>query len=79
MWTTSGILGLILMLLASAEKNGRKQPSLTPNTALRVAFNNSEMLQEVNSGSIYYSRRVITIFVKSLGPSVWVAKGVKRS
>ena len=49
--TISGLIGLGLMLFASAESNGGKQPSLnseTALTALSVEFKDTETLQEVN-------------------------------
>ena len=49
MKTMPGIIGLLLMLLASMEANGRNKQSLTAETDLRVEFNETEtMLQEVN-------------------------------
>ena len=49
MKTILGIIGLVLMLLASMEANDKKMESLTAETALRVKFNETEtMLQEVN-------------------------------
>ena len=52
MWTIPGLLGLVLMLLASAETKSRKLQSLTSDTAARI-FNNTEILQEVNTGSAH--------------------------
>ena len=49
--TISGLIGLGLMLFASAESNGGKQPSLNSGralTALSVEFKDTETLQEVN-------------------------------
>ena len=49
--TISGLIGLGLMLFASAESNGGKQASLNSGralTALSVEFKDTEMLQEVN-------------------------------
>ena len=49
MRTIPGIIGLVLILLASMEVNGKKKQSLPAETALRVQFNETEtMLQEVN-------------------------------
>ena len=49
MKTIPGVIGLVLMLLASMEANGKKKESLTAETALRVEFKETEtMLQEVN-------------------------------
>ena len=49
MKTMPGIIGLLLMLLASMEANGRNKQSLTAETDLRVEFNETETtLQEVN-------------------------------
>ena len=49
MKTMPGIIGLLLMLLASMEANGRNKQSLTAETDLRVEFNETEItLQEVN-------------------------------
>ena len=53
MWTIPGLLGLVLMLLASAETKSRKLQSLTSDTAARIEFNNTEILQEVNTGSAH--------------------------
>ena len=57
MWTTSGLLGLVLMLLASAETKSRQQQSLTSDTAVRIELNSTEKLQdqEVNTGSTHNS------------------------
>ena len=41
------------MLLASAETKSRKLQSLTSDTAARIEFNNTEILQEVNTGSAH--------------------------
>ena len=62
MWTIPGLLGLVLMLLASAEANSRLQQYITSDTALRQGFNNTEQLQEVNTGN--YSLKHITIASK---------------
>ena len=64
MWTIPGlVIGLVLMLLASAETNGGNQQSPTSDTALRVEFNDAKMLQEVNTGSIHYSDSHIPILI----------------
>ena len=47
MWTIPGLVGLVLMLIASAETNGGNQQSLRFETDLK--FDDTEMLQEVNS------------------------------
>ena len=57
-WTISCQLGLVLMLLASVEANS----SLQQYSALRQEFNNTEQLQEVNTGN--YSLKHITIASK---------------
>ena len=64
MWTIPGlVIGLVLMLLASAETNGGNQQSPTSDTALQVEFNDAKMLQEVNTGKIHYSdSQIHTIF-----------------
>ena len=50
MWTMPCLIGLLLMLLASAETNtSGNQQSLKSETTLAVEFDDSEMLQEVNS------------------------------
>ena len=49
MWTIPGLVGLVLMLIASAETNSGNQQSLKSETTLAVEFDDSEMLQEVNS------------------------------
>ena len=51
MWTIPGLLGLVLMLLASAEANSSLQQYFNSDTALRQEFNNTEQLQEVNTGN----------------------------
>ena len=57
-WTISCQLGLVLMLLASVEANS----NLQQYSALRQEFNNTEQLQEVNTGN--YSLKHITIASK---------------
>ena len=47
MWTIPGLVGLVLMLIASTETNGGNQQSLRFETDLK--FDDTEMLQEVNS------------------------------
>ena len=43
-----GLLGLVLMLLASAETKSGQQQSFQSDNGLRIEFNNTEKLQEVN-------------------------------
>ena len=62
MWTIPGLLGLVLMLLASAETKSRKLQSLTSDTAARIEFNNTEILQEVNTGSAHNLDSIHTLF-----------------
>ena len=50
-WTISCLLGLVLMLLASAEAKSGLQQYFTSDTALRQEFNNTEQLQEVRTGN----------------------------
>ena len=52
MWTTTGLVGLVLMLLASVETKSNKEQSLETNNGLRIEFNNPEELQEVNINSM---------------------------
>ena len=46
MWTIPGLVGLVLMLIVSAEPNGGNQQSLRFETDLK--FDDSEIIQEVN-------------------------------
>ena len=52
MWTKPGLVGLVLMLLASVETKSNKEQSLETNNGLRIEFNNPEELQEVNINSM---------------------------
>ena len=47
MWTTTGLVGLVLMLLVSVETKSSKEQSLQIDNGLRKEFNNNEKLQEV--------------------------------
>ena len=58
MWTIPGLVGLVLMLIASAETNGGNQQSLRFETDLK--FDDTEMLQEVNSIQIC-NHRIISL------------------
>ena len=60
-WTISCQLGLVLMLLASVEANS----SLQQYTALRQEFNNTEQLQELNTGN-YIHKSILLLQVKLL-------------
>ena len=53
MWTIPNLLGLVLMLLASVETKSRKKQSFPSENGLRIEFNNTEKLQEVNIGSMH--------------------------
>ena len=48
-----GLLGLVLMLLALAETKSRQQQSFQSDNGLRIEFNNTEKLQEVNIGNMH--------------------------
>ena len=48
-----GLLGLVLMLLVSAETKSGQQQSFQSDNGLRIEINNTEKLQEVNIGSMY--------------------------
>ena len=48
-----GLLGLVLMLLALAETNSGQQQSFNSDNGLRIEFNNTEKLQEVNIGNMH--------------------------
>ena len=52
MRTNPGLLGFVLMLLASVETKSNKEQSLETNNGLRIEFNNPEELQEVNINSM---------------------------
>ena len=43
-----GLLGLVLMLLAFVETKSGQQQSFNSDNGLRIEFNNTEKLQEVN-------------------------------
>ena len=53
MWTTTGLVGLVLMLLVSVETKSSKEQSLQIDNGLRKEFNNNEKLQEVNFSSMH--------------------------
>ena len=55
-----GLLGLVLMLLALAETKSEQQQSFNSDNGLRIEFNNTEKLQEVNIDFSYshYSQGV---------------------
>ena len=48
-----GLLGLVLMLLALAETKSEQQQSFNSDNGLRIEFNNTEKLQEVNIGNMH--------------------------
>ena len=48
MWTIPGLLGLVLMLLASAEASSILQQYFASDTALRPEINDTEQLLAVN-------------------------------
>ena len=48
-----GLLGLVLMLLVSAETKSGQQQSFQSDNGLRIEFNNTEKLQEVNIGNMH--------------------------
>ena len=50
MWTTTGLVGLVLMLLVSVETKSSQEQSLQTD---RIEFNNTEKLQEVNFSSVH--------------------------
>ena len=53
-----GLLGLVLMLLALAETKSEHQQSFNSDNGLRIEFDNTEKLQEVNIGNM----RILLIF-----------------
>jgi len=61
MWTIPSLHSLVLMLLASVEVNN----SLQQYTALRQEFNNTEQLQELNTGN-YIHKSILLLQVKLL-------------
>ena len=48
-----GLLGLVLMLLALVETKSGQQQSFNSDNGLRIEFNNTEKLQEVNIGNMH--------------------------
>ena len=61
MWTIPGLLGLVLMLLASAEASSSLQQYFTSDTALRQEFNNTEQFQKVNNTGNYSLKHIIIV------------------
>ena len=59
MWTIPSLLSLVLMLLESVEANNSQY------TALRQEFNNTEQLQELNTGN-YIHKSILLLQVKLL-------------
>ena len=53
MRTKPGLLGFVLMLLASVETKSRQQKSSHSDNALGIEFNNAEKLQGVNIGRMH--------------------------
>ena len=51
MWTTLGLVGLVLMLMASEATNSQNLQTRTSNTSLRVEYNNTQMLLKVSISS----------------------------
>ena len=51
MWTTLGLVGLVLMLMASEATNSQNLQKRTSHTSRRVEYNNTQMLLKVNIGS----------------------------
>ena len=67
--TISGLIGLGLMLFASAESNGGKQPSLNSGralSALSVEFKDTETLQEVNIIQIHKYTQYSNFHIRKL-------------
>ena len=50
MWTTTGLVGLVLMLLVSVETKSSQEQSLQTD---RIEFDDTEKLQEVNLSSMH--------------------------
>ena len=48
-----GLLGLVLMLLALAGTKSEQQQYFNSDNGLRIKFNNTEKLQEVNIGNMH--------------------------
>ena len=48
-----GLLGLVLMLLALMETKSGQQQSFNSDNGLRIEFNNTEKLREVNIGNMH--------------------------
>merc|ERR1711944_44290 len=61
MWTIPSLLSLVLMFLASVKANS----SLQQYIALRQEFNNTEQLQELNTGN-YIHKSILLLKVKLL-------------
>ena len=62
MWTIPGLLGLVLMLLASAEASSSLQQYFTSDTALRPEVNDTEQLLAVNRCINVASKNFSNIF-----------------
>ena len=56
MWTKTGLVGLVLMLLASVETKSGQEQSIPSDNGLRIEFKDTEKLQEVNIGTKYTNR-----------------------
>ena len=56
MWTKPGLVGLVLMLLASVETKSGQEQSIPSDNGLRIEFNDAEKLQEVNIGPKYTNK-----------------------
>ena len=48
-----GLLGLVLMLLALVGTKSEQQQYFNSDNGLRIKFNNTEKLQEVNIGNMH--------------------------
>ena len=51
MWTKPGLVGLVLMLLASVETKSGQEQSIPSDNGLRIEFKDTEKHQEVNIGT----------------------------
>ena len=56
MWTKPGLVGLVLMLLASVETKSGQEQSIPSDNGLRIEFKDTEKHQEVNIGTKYTNR-----------------------
>ena len=55
MWTTLGLVGLVLMLMASEATNSQNLQMRTSHTSRRGEYNNTQMLLKVNIGRLIYT------------------------